>query len=74
MTGEGPTPRERKRERTTCRYCGREMAAGSLDSHRRTQHGNERERKWAWTDAATGGGEGGETQTYRLEFPKGGTT
>ena len=45
MTGEGPTPRERKRERTTCGECGREMAVGSLDSHRRTQHGKERERK-----------------------------
>ena len=74
MTGEGPTPRERKRERTTCGYCGREMAAGSLDSHRRRQHGKERERKWAWTGAATGGGEGEEQQTYRMEFSKGGTT
>ena len=55
MTGEGSTPRERKREKTTCGNCGREMAAGSLDSHRMTQHRKERERKWAWTDAATGG-------------------
>ena len=50
------------------------MAAGSLDSHRMTQHYKARERKWAWTDAATGGEEGEENQTYRMEFPKGGTT
>ena len=49
----------------------KEMVAGSLDSHRMTQHGEARERKWAWTDAATGGA---EEQTYRMEFPKGGTT
>ena len=47
---------------------------GSLDSHRMTQHGKARERKWAWTDAATGGGEEEEKKTYRMEFPKGGTT
>ena len=69
MTGDGPTPRERKRERVTCGYCGREMAAGSLDSHRMTQHGKAREQKWEWTDAATGGGEEKEKQTYRMEFP-----
>ena len=69
MTGDGPTPRERKRERVTCGDCGKEMAAGSLDSHRMTQHGKAREIKWSWTDAATGGE---EQQTYRMEFPKGG--
>ena len=53
MTGDGPTPRKRKRERGTCGDCGREMAAGSLDSHRMTQQGKARERKWACTDAAT---------------------
>ena len=53
----------------TCGDCGKEMAVGSLDSHRMTQHGKARERKWAWTDAATGGE---EQQTYRMEFPKGG--
>ena len=58
--------------RSGMRDCGREMAAGSLDSHPMTQHGKARERKWAWTDAATGGGEGEEQQTYRMEFPKGG--
>ena len=59
------------RERVTCGGCGKEMAAGSLDSHCMTQHGKARERKWAWTNAATGGE---EQQTYRMEFPKGGTT
>ena len=70
MTGDGPTPRERKREIVTCGDCGQEMAAGSLDSHRMTQHGKARERKWAWTDADMGGE---EQQTYRMELPKGGT-
>ena len=27
---------------------------------------------WTWTDAATGGGGGGEPKTYWIEFPKGG--
>ena len=38
MTGEGPTFMERKRERVECRDCGKEVAAGSLDSHRMSQH------------------------------------
>ena len=74
MTGDGPMPRERKRERVTCGDCRREMVAGSLDSHCMMQHGRARERKLSWTDAATGGGEGEEKQTYRMEFHKGGTT
>ena len=72
MTGEGPTFKERKRERGVCGDCRKEVAAGFLDSHRITQHGKPREKRWTWTDAATGVGEGGEPQTYRLEFPKGG--
>ena len=72
ITGEGPTFRERKRERVACGGCGKEVVAGSLDSHRMTQHGKLREKRWTWMDAATGGGEGGEPQTYRLESPKGG--
>ena len=55
MTGKGLSPKERKRERVTCGECGQEMAAASLDSHRMSQHGRARERKWTWTDAATGG-------------------
>ena len=38
MTGEGPTFRERNRERVTCGDCGNEVATGLLDSHRMTQH------------------------------------
>ena len=44
MTGEGPTFRERKRERVECRDFGKEMAVGSLDSHHMSQHGKARER------------------------------
>ena len=55
MTGEGLPFRERKRERVKCRDCGKEVAAGSLDSHRMSQYGKARERRWTWTDAATGG-------------------
>ena len=73
MTGEGPTYRERLKERVKCGYCGKGMAAGSLEAHRMMQHGKAKEDKWSWTDAATGGG-GGELNTYRIEFPtKGGT-
>ena len=72
MTGEGLTYLEQKRERVECRYCGKEMAAGSLDTHRMSQHGKTKERRWTWTNAATGGGGGEEPATYRIEFPKGG--
>ena len=36
MTGEGPTYRERQKERVECGECGKEMEAGSLASHRMT--------------------------------------
>ena len=72
MTGEGLTFWERKRERVKCGNFRKEVADGSLDSHHMSQHGKARERRWTCTDAATGGGEGGEPQTYRIEFPKGG--
>ena len=58
-----------KREQVTCEDCGQEMAAASLDSHRMSQHGKARERKWTWTDATTGTE---EPKTYRMESPKGG--
>ena len=71
MTGEGPTYRERKRERVECRECGKGMAAGSLDAHRMVQYGKAKAERWSWTDAATGGG--GEPTIYWIEFPtKGG--
>ena len=56
MTGKGLSPKERKRERVECGDCGKEMAAASLDSHRMSQHGRARDRKWTWTEATTGGG------------------
>ena len=72
MTGEGPTYRERKRERVECGDCGKGMAAGSLETHRMVQHGKAKAAKWSWTDADTGGG--GKPSTYRIEFPtRGGT-
>ena len=46
MTGEGPTFRERNRERVKCGDCGKEVAAGSLDSHRMSQHGKAQEKCW----------------------------
>ena len=61
MTGEGLMYLERRRERVDCRYCGKELAAGSLDTNRMTQHGKTKERWWNWTDTATGG-EGGSQQ------------
>ena len=47
------------------------MAAGSLASHRITQYGKAKADKWSWNKSATGGG---ETQTYRIEFPTKGVT
>ena len=38
MMGEGPTYQKRQKERVECRECGKEMTAGSLASHRMTQH------------------------------------
>ena len=43
MTGEGPTYRERQKERVECGECGKKMEAGSLASHRMTQHGQAKE-------------------------------
>ena len=48
MTGEGPTYRERQKERVECGECGKNMAAGSLASHRITQHGQAKEERWIW--------------------------
>ena len=42
MTGEGLTFRERKREQVECKDCGKEVAAGSLDSHHKSQYGKAR--------------------------------
>ena len=39
MTGEGPTYRERQKERVECGDCGKEMAAGLLEYHQMIQHG-----------------------------------
>ena len=71
MTGEGPTYRERKRERVDCGDCGKGMVAGSLEAHRMVHHGKAKAGRWSWTYAAMGGG--GEPNTYQIEFPtKGG--
>ena len=58
MMGKGLTFRERKRERVECRDCGKEVAAGSLESHRMYQHGKEMERRWTWKEVAKGGEKG----------------
>ena len=65
MTGEGPTYQERQKEWVQCRECGKEMVAGSLASHRVTQHEQEEEERWRWEASATGG----EPQTYWMAFP-----
>ena len=41
------------------------MAAGSLASHKVTQHGRAAEERWSWEASA----KGGEPQTYRMSFP-----
>ena len=65
MTTEGLTYLEQKREWVECRDCGKEMVAGSLDTHRMSQYGKTKERRWTWTNAATGGDEGGSQQHIR---------
>ena len=62
----------RERKRITCVDCGKEMAAGSLDSHYKTQHGKARERQWTWTDAATGGGRRGRVTDIPAGVSQGG--
>ena len=56
MTGEGPTYRERQKERVECGDCGKDMAAGLLESHCMVQHGKAKADKCIWNKAATGGG------------------
>ena len=46
MTGEGPTYRERQKERVECGEFGKEMAAGLLASHQMTQYGQAKEERW----------------------------
>ena len=71
MTGNGPTYCKKRKKRVECGDCGKEMAAGSLETHLMIQHGKAKMDKWSWNEVATGGG---ETQTYRIEFStKGGT-
>ena len=57
MMGEGPTYRERQKERVECRDCGKEMAAGLLASHRITHHEKSKAEEWSWNKSAKGGGE-----------------
>ena len=64
MTGEGPTYQERQKERVECGECGKEMAAGSLASHRMAQYGQAIEERWSWEPSATVG----DPQTYWLAF------
>ena len=39
MTGEGPTYRERQKERVECGDCGKGVAAGLLENNQMIQHG-----------------------------------
>ena len=55
MTGEGPTYRERQKERVKCGECGKEMAVGSLASHWMTQHVKVKEEQWIWNASSMGG-------------------
>jgi hypothetical protein len=41
LSHQGDTYRQRKRRRTTCATCGKDLAEGSLLSHVRSQHGGE---------------------------------
>ena len=65
MTGEGSTYQEGQKERVVCGECRKEMAAGSLASHRMMHHGKVKEEQWSWEASATGGG----PRTYWMAFP-----
>ena len=41
LEGQGDTYRQRKRRRVACTECGKDLAAGSIRSHMRSQHGLE---------------------------------
>ena len=60
MTGEGPTYRERQKERVQCGECKKEMVARLLASHRVTQHGQVAKERCIWEASSTGC----EPQTY----------
>ena len=69
MTGEGPIYRERQKGRVQCGDCGKEVAAGSLASHRVTQH-RRAAKEWSIWEAST---TRGQPYTYQMALPtKGG--
>ena len=65
MAGEGLTYREQQKGWMYCRECGEEMAAGSLEGHKMTQHGRASEYIRIWKTSAMGE----EPWTYRMAFP-----
>ena len=65
--GEGRSFKERQRERVLCPECGKELAKGSLVTHRQTQHGVAKGRLGSEGDEADGGGD--DPRTYKMAFP-----
>ena len=72
MTGEGLTFIERKRERVECRDCGKEVAEGSLESHRMSQHGKLGNDDGHGQTQLQEGERGGRTKDISDRVPQGG--
>ena len=66
MTGEGRRFKDKKRERVLCPECGKELAKGSLVTHRQTQHIVVKGRLGSDGDKADRGGN--DPRTYNMEF------
>ena len=66
IPGEGRSFKERQKERVICPECGKELANGSLVTHRQTQHGVAKGGLASEGDKANGGN---YPRTYKLAFP-----
>ena len=64
MKGEDRSFKER--ERVICPECGKEIAKGSLVTHRQTQNGVE---KWGFGSEGNEADGGNNHKTYRMVFP-----
>ena len=69
ITGEGPTYRERQKERVHYRKCGEDMAVGSVVGHKMNHYGRAAEAQRIWKTLAMGE----DPRKYCMAFPaKGG--
>ena len=67
MTGEGGWFKERQEEQVLCPECRKELAKGSLVTHRQTKHGVYKGGLGSEGDEVDGGNN--EPRNYRMAFP-----